>query len=125
MAKPARAVISVRKPPPVDPDTFVKEGTPALKRQGAKASQRSSTTASKRHGAKPAAAQPEPAATTSTTYVRKDGVVLKRASLWLPHDVKKAVMVHAASNERDPSDVITEAICKLLGLTWPRDPARG
>lgn len=108
---PKRAEISIRKPPrDPDPDAFVAEGksdTKAPKHQSTKATRSTSTR--------------EPTSRSSTTYTRKgDGVTLKRTNLWLPQDVRTAIMVHAASNERDASDVVTEAVCRLLKLEWPR-----
>jgi hypothetical protein len=110
---PKRAEISIRKPPrDPDPDAFVAEGksdTKALKHQSTKAQQVIKSTTR------------EPTSRSSTTYTRKgDGVTLKRTNLWLPQDVRTAIMVHAASSERDASDVVTEAVCRLLKLEWPR-----
>lgn len=53
-------------------------------------------------------------------YTRKDGVTLKRTNLYLPADVAKALAIYAVTNERDQSDVATEGVCRLLGLSWPR-----
>lgn len=107
MPKPAkRPVIAVRKPP-ADPDTFVTEGTKALRHLDTKSTK----------GAKSKPAAP---ASSSMHYTRKDGVVLKRTNLYLPADVAKALAIYAVTNERDQSDVATEGVCRLLGLAWPR-----
>lgn len=99
MAKPKRPTIAVRKPPAAA-DTFVTHGTQAAKRHSA-----NDTKTPQR---------------TSSTYTRKDGVVLKRANLWLPTDVAKALAIYAVTNDRDQSDVATEGICRAVGLAWPR-----
>lgn len=108
MAKPPakRPVIAVRKPP-ADPNTFVTEGTTALRHLDTK-------------GTKSTKGKPAAPVSSSMHYTRKDGVVLKRTNLYLPADVAKALAIYAVTNERDQSDVATEGVCRLLGLAWPR-----
>lgn len=48
--------------------------------------------------------------------VSDDGDVLK---LRIPIDVWRAVSVHAATQDRDPNDVIRHALCSHYGLTPP------
>ena len=47
--------------------------------------------------------------------VRKDGRELKRLCLYLPSQLAGALAVYCASNDRDNSDVVSEAVAKFLG----------
>jgi hypothetical protein len=62
---------------------------------------------------------PPPAAAAAPrrrgVVVRKDGRELKRVCLYFPAQLAGALAVYCASNDRDASDVASEAVAKFLG----------
>lgn len=91
MGKPK---VSMRKPPTLDVEAFV---------SGAKTSKRSS--ARKSGDVKPRAAVVE----------RADGRELRRMTIYLPVPLAKRLAMRCAEDDRDTSDVIADAVAKLLG----------
>lgn len=47
--------------------------------------------------------------------VRKDGRELKRVCVYFPSQLAGSLAVYCASNDRDASDVVSEAVTKFLG----------
>lgn len=109
MAK-KRPAIAVRNPAAAAADEFVAT-------VGGKKSRYSDVKTSKHSGEKKSEHLSIKKVNTSIV-TRRDGTVVKRCSIYFPLEVKKALAIHAAETERDESDIVTEAVCRQLGIPW-------
>ena len=49
--------------------------------------------------------------------VRKDGRELKRICVYFPSQLAGSLAVYCATHDRDTSDVVSEAVARLLGVS--------